>query len=148
MPDAGGLFFVLGLQRFTTAIGEANNTRDDLEGSAEYRLVSESELIWIYVTCRDAAQAEDIAKGLVDKRLAACVNILGPIRSIYRWEGKRCDEKEVALVAKTRRDLSEQSTAFIRSIHSYKVPCIVAIPLEGGNPDFLAWIRSETEFPR
>lgn len=99
---------------------------------------------FVYVTAADGAEAEAIAKAVVGERLAACANLLGPVRSIYWWDGKLCDGSEVALVLKTSGDRQEQLIARIREIHSYACPCIVCLPVAAGNPDFLAWIAAET----
>jgi len=98
----------------------------------------------VYMTCCDQEEAEHIAQVLVEKRLAACVNMLGGMNSVYWWEGKIEHSKEVVLVVKTRSELIEGLTHVVTELHSYEVPCIVSWPLEGGNPDFLKWIRDET----
>jgi periplasmic divalent cation tolerance protein len=99
---------------------------------------------FIYMTMANAEQALEIGRSLVEERLAACVNVLGPMRSIYWWQGAVQEDGEVALVAKTRADLVEALTARVRAMHSYAVPCVVALPIEGGNPEFLEWIETET----
>lgn len=101
----------------------------------------------VYMTAADADQAGRIGRALVEKRLAACVNVLGPIRSFYWWDGKVQDEAEVAFIAKTREDLLPALTAEVRALHGYDVPCVAAAPVVGGNPDFLAWIAAETVKP-
>lgn len=98
----------------------------------------------VYVTCATAQEAEDIGTVLVERRLAACVNILGPMRSLYRWQGRVERGDEVVLIAKTRTGLVPELTDAVRAMHGYDVPCVAALPIEGGNPDFLAWIREET----
>jgi len=101
-------------------------------------------LQWLYVTAANEQEAETIARTLVEERLAACANVLGPMRSFYWWEGKVQDEREVALVLKTRRDLSAAATKRILALHSYSCPCVVALDIDGGNADFLKWIGDET----
>jgi periplasmic divalent cation tolerance protein len=101
----------------------------------------------VYLTASGPAEAEAIGRRLVEKRLAACVNILGPIRSLYWWEGKIQDEAETAFIAKTRDDLVEALIAEVKAAHSYQVPCVVALPIVAGAPDFLAWIAAETRDP-
>lgn len=98
----------------------------------------------LYVTASDREQALRLGKGLVEARLAACANILGGITSFYWWQGKLEEGGEVALIAKTRADLVEAATAWIKANHSYTVPCVVSLAIDGGNPDFLKWIREET----
>lgn len=103
--------------------------------------------VMVYMTAADAAEASRIGRALVERRLAACANVLGPIRSFYWWDGKVQDDAEVALVAKTRADLVPELTRAVKELHSYQVPCVVALPVADGNPDFLAWIEAETSKP-
>jgi periplasmic divalent cation tolerance protein len=97
-----------------------------------------------YMTAKNQAEALRIGRALVEARLGACVNVLGPISSVYRWKGKVETGREVAFIAKTRMELRKKFVAKVRSLHSYECPCVVFFPIEGGNPAFLAWIRSET----
>ncbi|HUT97792.1 MAG TPA: divalent-cation tolerance protein CutA [bacterium] len=106
--------------------------------------MTDTNLRFIYITCADAAQAEKIARALVEERLAACANILPGVRSIYRWKGNIEEAEEVALIAKTRAGLVDALTERVKALHSYEVPCIVALPITGGNREFLAWIEEET----
>lgn len=99
---------------------------------------------FIYITCADEAEAEAIGVMLVERRLAACVNILPGMRSLYWWRGKVERGEEVVLIAKTRDDLVEPLTEAVKAAHGYEVPCVVSLPISGGNPDFLSWIRAET----
>ena len=90
-----------------------------------------------------AATPEDVArigKALVGEGLAACVNVVPGIRSIYRWEGKVRDEPEALGIAKARRDAVERLVARLKALHAYKVPEILALPILAGNPDYLAWV--------
>lgn len=99
----------------------------------------------IYMTCENMAQAESLGAVLVERRLVACVNILGGMKSMYWWEGKVEQAEEVVLIAKTKTVLVDEVTEAVKAMHSYDVPCVVAMPLEGGNPDFLKWIGEETK---
>ena len=99
---------------------------------------------FICVTAANAEQAHEIGEALVDERLVACANILAPMRSIYRWEGKVRRDTEAVLIAKTRGELVEKVIARVRELHSYTVPCVVSLAVEAGNPDFLDWIARET----
>ncbi|MDC0335371.1 divalent-cation tolerance protein CutA [Pseudodesulfovibrio sp.] len=99
----------------------------------------------VYMTCETKDEAESIGAVLVERRLAACVNILPGMQSMYWWEGKVEQAQEVVLIAKTMTSLVDELTQAVKAMHSYDVPCVVAMPLEGGNPDFLAWIREETK---
>lgn len=99
---------------------------------------------FIYVTAANPEQARKIGEALVEERLAACANILAPMQSIYRWEGKVQHDTEAVLIAKTRADLVKKVIARVRALHSYAVPCVVSLAVEAGNPDFLDWIARET----
>ncbi len=76
--------------------------------------------------------------------MAACANVLPGVRSIFRWEGKISDEREVLLLLKTRSDLFDRLAETVKRLHTYQVPEIVALPIEFGSPDYLAWIREST----
>ncbi len=103
-----------------------------------------SGLILVYMTAPDRKTARALARRLIEDRLAACVNIGGVIESTYRWKGKVEHAREVALVAKTRRALLARLTQCVRARHPYETPCVVAYPIVGGHPAFLAWLRAET----
>ncbi len=103
-----------------------------------------SDLRILYVTAADADEALRIGRALVEARLAACANVLGGMTSVYRWQGKVEQAAEVVLVLKTRASLVEAATERVKSLHSYACPCVVALPVEGGNPDYLDWLRRET----
>lgn len=98
----------------------------------------------VYMTARHAAQARRLARALVEEKLAACVNILGPVTSVYRWRGKVVQGREVGLLAKTRANLVPRLQRRACELHDYAVPCVVALSITGGNPDFLAWLWAET----
>lgn len=102
------------------------------------------DLVLVYITAASADEAARIGRALVERRLAACVNLLGPVRSLYWWDGAVQDEAEVAFIAKTRAGLVPELTEAVRAMHSYEVPCVAALPIADGNPDFLAWIEAET----
>lgn len=101
----------------------------------------------VYVTAASEAEADLIARTVVGERLAACANRLGPIKSVYWWDGKLCDGEEVALVLKTSGERKGELIDRIKQLHSYDCPCIVCLPIADGNPVFLEWIRSETARP-
>jgi periplasmic divalent cation tolerance protein len=98
----------------------------------------------IYITAGNRDEALVIARELVSSRLAACANILAGTTSIYHWEGKVCEEDEVSLILKTRDDLVGRLVEKVREMHSYDCPCVVSLPISGGNADFLDWIDAET----
>lgn len=97
-----------------------------------------------FSTCKDLRQANRIARTLVKEKLAACVNIVPGIASIYVWKGKIEEGKEVLLVIKSRLSLSKRLTARVKALHSYSVPEVVTIPIASGNPDYLRWVREST----
>ena len=99
---------------------------------------------WLYMTAETRDEAMKIGRALVEERLVACANILGPMDSIYWWDGAVKSETEVAFIVKTRATLVDQVVARVTEMHSYDCPCIVALPIEGGNPDYLAWIEAQT----
>ena len=98
----------------------------------------------VYMTAASADEAERIAGDLVESRLAACVNVMAPIRSIYSWKGELCRSEEIPFFAKTDDDRFEALAARVRALHSYETPCIVALPVARGDADFLAWITEST----
>ena len=104
--------------------------------------VSDARLI--YITTDGPDEARTIGRALVEARLAACANILDPITSIYRWEGAVQEGREAVLIAKTTSALVDALTAKVRELHSYDCPCIVSVPIDGGNSGFLDWIEAET----
>ena len=104
-----------------------------------------SDLIVVLVTCGSEEQATNIANSLVEERLAACVNIISPIRSIYRWEGKIWDEKEWMLIIKTQKKKFEELEKKVKSLHSYSVPEIIALPMVEGSTPYLKWLEETTE---
>jgi periplasmic divalent cation tolerance protein len=100
--------------------------------------------IAVFVTAATADDAAGIARKLVEERLAACGNVAGPIRSIYRWRGEIHDEPEALLVLKTREELFERLRARVAELHPYEVPEIIALPLEAGHAPYLEWILENT----
>jgi len=103
--------------------------------------------VLVYCTTASPEQAESIGRTLVEERLAACVNILPGMRSIYHWQGAIETATEAVLIAKTRTDLAEALLARIKALHTYEVPCAVVLPIQGGLPEFLGWIDTETASP-
>jgi periplasmic divalent cation tolerance protein len=100
--------------------------------------------VMLYVTASSAEEAKRIGKALVEERLAACANLLPGVTSIYRWEGKVEEGSEVSLILKTTDDKIQTVVARVKALHSYSCPCVVALPITGGNADFLDWIVRET----
>jgi periplasmic divalent cation tolerance protein len=85
-----------------------------------------------------------VGRQLVEQRLAACVNILPGMTSIYRWEGKIACDSEVVMIIKTRQSLAEPGIAAVRQQHPYTNPALLVLPVEGGSGDYLAWLLEET----
>jgi periplasmic divalent cation tolerance protein len=102
-----------------------------------------TDKIVVLSTCGSAEDAERIARGLLEKKLAACVNILPGIRSLYRWKGKIEDDQEVLLMIKSSRALFRELQAEIKKLHSYEVPEVIAIPVVDGSEGYLGWIARE-----
>jgi periplasmic divalent cation tolerance protein len=98
----------------------------------------------VYITAKDEEEARRIGKALVGEKLAACVNF-HPIESIFRWQGEINRETEAAILVKTRAELADEVISRVKELHSYEVPCIVTLPIEKGNPDFLEWISQATK---
>jgi periplasmic divalent cation tolerance protein len=98
----------------------------------------------LYVTAQSSEQALAIGRRLVEERLAACANVLERMTSVYIWKDRLEQSEEAVLLLKTRRELVEQVIARVRELHSYDCPCVLALPIEAGNPQFLQWITDET----
>ena len=102
-----------------------------------------SEYLQVVTTTEQREDAERIARELVERRLAACAQIVGPIRSVYRWQGDIEMAEEWQCWAKTRRELYEPVEQAIRQLHGYQVPEILAVPIIDGSADYLAWLDAE-----
>jgi periplasmic divalent cation tolerance protein len=103
-----------------------------------------SQVIQIVTTTANAEDARRIARALVERRLAACVQIVGPIESVYRWEGKIETAAEFQCWIKTRAELYDRVEQTIRELHTYDVPEILAVPVVQGSAAYLEWLRRET----
>jgi periplasmic divalent cation tolerance protein len=103
-----------------------------------------SESLVVFVTCGSEEEGLKIAHALVEERLAACVNLMSSIRSIYRWEGKICDEKEWLLFIKTQAARFDDLEKRVKALHSYSVPEIIALPIVTGSPSYLNWLEEMT----
>ena len=99
---------------------------------------------FIYITAKDNVEASMIGKTLVQERLAACVNIIDRMTSMYWWEGKVQEDTETVVIAKTDQNLVERLIQRVKSLHSYDCPCVVSWPIAAGNTDYLKWIHDET----
>ncbi len=105
------------------------------------------ETFFVYLTVKDEAEAKVISRTVVEERLAACANMLGPIGSIYWWEGTVCEGEEIALILKTSQTRKTALIDRIKELHSYDCPAIACLPIADGNSDFLEWIKAETAPP-
>jgi len=100
-------------------------------------------VMFVYATAADAAEAERIGRAVVTERLAACANVLPDTRSIYWWEGAVQEAAEAVLILKTTTERLAALVARVRALHSYACPCIEALSVVDGNPEFLAWVARE-----
>lgn len=108
-----------------------------------------TDKIVVLVTCGSAREARRIARALVEKRLAACGNMVeAPVRSIYRWKGRVEGAKECLLVVKTSRKRFAALEREVKRLHSYEVPEIIALPILQGSSDYLTWLAESLNFPR
>lgn len=103
--------------------------------------------VLVYTTFPSAEEAEGVGGALVDAGLAACVNILPVMTSIYIWKGERNRDSEAVMIVKTRSSLAARVMAGIKSRHSYETPALLVLPVEGGCADYLAWIAAQTAHP-
>jgi periplasmic divalent cation tolerance protein len=98
----------------------------------------------VFSTLPSADKAAEVARILVSEGLAACVNLVGPVRSIYRWKGEVCDEQETLTIIKTTRERFEAMKARLVELHPYEVAEVIAVPVEDGHAPYLAWVAGET----
>jgi len=103
-----------------------------------------TEFIIIFSTVSRREEAEKIAKSLIGKRLAACVNILDGMTSVYEWKNELCTENEVLMIIKSRKSLFEDIKNEILSLHTYELPEIISFPISEGLPAYLDWIEKNT----
>jgi periplasmic divalent cation tolerance protein len=102
------------------------------------------QTLLIFTNLPDAASAQTLATMLVAERLAACVNVLAPCRSVYRWQGAIESAEEVPLLIKSTTARYADLEAAIRAAHPYELPEIIAVPIAHGLPDYLSWVVTET----
>ena len=101
--------------------------------------------VLVYTTYPSVVEAERAGRAIVERRLAACVNILPGMVSHYWWQGALERGEEVVMIFKTRASLAEKVRAAVKASHSYTTPSILVLPIEGADPDYLRWIFAETE---
>lgn len=104
-----------------------------------------SQILLILTNLPDEASARALATSLINDRLAACVNILAPCRSVYRWQGQVENGEEIPLLIKTSEARYADLERAIRARHPYELPEIIAVPIAHGLPEYLAWVSSETQ---
>ena len=102
-----------------------------------------TDFIQVFITINVRSKAKEIAERLIDKRLAACVQISGPVTSLYRWEGKVAEDEEWLLIVKSSRAHYSELEAEVRKIHGYEVPEILAVPIADGNKAYFSWMKKE-----
>jgi len=103
--------------------------------------MKEPAYIVLFITTANTGEAQQISKVLLEQRKAACVNIIPNIDSLFWWEGKLDSERENLLVVKTKASLLSEIINLVKKVHSYAVPEIIAMPIVGGNQDYLEWIE-------
>ncbi len=106
-----------------------------------------AKLCEVVVTAPDEAWLKNLCHQLVDARLASSAHVLFPVTSVYRWDGTVHEATEARAFLRTRRELVETIVTFVVDRHPYEVPNVTAIPIVGGNPDYLDWIREQTTDP-
>jgi len=102
-----------------------------------------TDKIVVFSTASSAEEAEKIARGLVNERLAACVNVVPAVRSIYRWQGNIEDSQEVLLIIKSSRERFDALRTLLEKLHSYEVPEVIAMPVVDGARNYLNWMDGE-----
>ncbi|MCX6597880.1 MAG: divalent-cation tolerance protein CutA [Acidobacteria bacterium] len=104
-----------------------------------------TDKIVVYCTCPTAEDAQRLASALVEQRLAACVNIVSGVLSVYRWQGAVENSPELMLIIKTRREHFPALRAALERLHPYELPEIIALPVVDGSPGYLDWLDKETD---
>lgn len=99
---------------------------------------------FVYITVGSEEEADLIGKSLVKEKLAACANIISPMRSFYWWNDEIQSDKEIVVIFKTQSSLIEVLISRVKELHSYECPCIIVLPVECGNKNFLNWIIGQT----
>ena len=103
-----------------------------------------TDKIVVFTTCGSEDEARKLATILIEKHMAACVNISAPVTSVYRWKGAVEQSQEFLLMIKSRRERFEELRVMLESAHSYELPEVLALPVVDGSPNYLAWVEAET----
>ena len=106
-----------------------------------------TDVLVLLCTCPDEATAQQLAGGLLERKLAACVNILPEIRSMYRWQGVLHDDGETLMIIKTTRRAYAELETWLLQNHPYDVPEVLAVQVPAGSPAYLEWVQNEIETP-
>jgi periplasmic divalent cation tolerance protein len=101
--------------------------------------------ILVYITTETPEEADRIGRMLVERKLAACANVIDGMRPIFWWKGEIESGRETILLAKTKESLLTELTDAVKEAHSYEVPCVIALPIVGGSAEFIDWIHDETK---
>jgi periplasmic divalent cation tolerance protein len=104
-----------------------------------------TDKIVVFTTCGSEDEARKLAAALIEKHLAACVNISAPVTSVYRWKGAIEEAKEWMLIIKSRRERFEELRVVLEGAHSYELPEVLALAVVEGSPNYLAWVEAETK---
>lgn len=102
-----------------------------------------NEFIVVYVTVGSSSEGERLARALVEERLAACVNRIRAVQSVYRWQGRVEQSEEELLIIKTKRELFDRLRRRVEELHSYSVPEVIALPIVDGSPAYLQWLGEQ-----
>jgi periplasmic divalent cation tolerance protein len=108
----------------------------------------DTEICEVVITAGDAETLLNLTRTLVEERLAACGQTIASVRSIYRWEGAVQDDPEARVALHTRTALVPEVVGRVKALHSYGVPCVIALPVVAGNPDYIQWVLAETREPQ
>ena len=104
--------------------------------------VESMKAVLVYITVASHDLSVTLAQGMVEEKLAACCNVYNGMTSIYSWQGDLCQDKEVTIIAKTIEDKFDLLVEYVKKNHDYSVPCILKIPVTGGNLDYLNWLTT------
>ncbi len=106
---------------------------------------TDMETMLVYMTAGSPGEAKKVGKALLEAKLVACVNVIDNMNSMYVWKGEVKDEKESVIIAKTTEEMLPELMEKVKSVHSYEIPCIVALPIKNGYPPFLHWVEQEVK---
>ena len=105
-------------------------------------------MLLVYITYPSQEVAQSVSRALVEARVVACANVFMPHKAMYRWDEAVHEDDEIAVIYKTQQECFQELQDYVIKHHPYDVPCIVALPVEQGSPDFLKWVGAQTEKAR